>query len=241
MTTSETHVYVERAGSALELEIVRPTTSPGPAPAVVFFHGGAWRMGSREQFLPQCRELAAGGTFGITASYRLVSNDNGLSPVDCAQDAAEAIQWVRAHATALGIAPSKIAAGGGSAGGQLAVAVAAMDVELAALVLFNPALGPEGSPGLHFMGGASPNWDITRGFPPALVQHGTADAIVPIEHVRRFAERLNSLGSQCRLVEYEGMPHAFFNHPAPEGRYEATVLEMQRFLTSLDLRASGKN
>lgn len=232
---AETHVYLERSGCALELDVVRPAVQEDPAPAVVFFHGGAWRMGSREQFLPQCRELAANGTFGITAGYRLVSEANGLSPVDCAQDAAEAVGWVRDRAAQLGIDPGRIAAGGGSAGGQLAAAVAAMGIELGALVLFNPALGPDGSPRLRFLGEACPDWDVSDRFPPTLVQHGTADSVVPIEHSRVFAERMRSLGRPCRLVEYDGMPHAFFNHPAPEGRYEATVHEMQRFLASLGL------
>lgn len=239
MTTPETHIYFETAGSTLELDLVRPADSPSPAPAVIFFHGGAWRIGDRQQFLPQCRKLAAQGTFGITASYRLVSDDNQLSPVDCANDAAAAVRWVRAHAAELGIDPNRIAAGGGSAGGQLATAVAAMEVELAALVLFNPALAPDGSPRLLFLGGAGPDWDITPGFPPALVMHGTGDTIVPIEHARRFAERMKVVGSRCELAEYEGMPHAFFNHPAPEGRYEETVGEMERFLTSLDLLPNG--
>jgi len=238
MTKSESFAYLERDGSLLELELVRPADLSRPAPAVVFFHGGAWRGGSREQFLPQCRKLAARGTFGITASYRLASDANGLSAVDCAHDAAEAVRWVRAHAVDLGIAPDRIAAGGGSAGGQLAAAVAAMGVELSALVLFNPALGPDGSPRLDFLGDGAPDWDVTPGFPPALVQHGTADRIVPIQHVRRFAERMSALGSPCELVEYEGMPHAFFNHPAPEGRFEATVQEMERFLASRGLLAS---
>lgn len=239
MTKSETHVYFERSGVALELEIVRPAAAPGDAPAVVFFHGGAWRMGSREQFLPQCRVLAEGGAFGITASYRLVSDQNGLSPVDCAEDAARALRWVRAHAAELGIDAGRIAAGGGSAGGQLATAAAAMGIELAALVLFNPALAPDGTPRLRFLGAAGPDWDVAPGFPPTLVQHGTADTIVPIDHARRFADRLKALGSRCDLVEYDAMPHAFFNHPAPEGRYTETVLEMQRFLRSLGLLASA--
>jgi acetyl esterase len=237
MTTPETHAYLERDGSILELELVRPADAVDPAPAVVFFHGGAWRIGAREQFLPQCRVLAEGGTFGITASYRLVSEDNGLSPVDCAHDAAEAVGWVREHAAELGIDPRRIAAGGGSAGGQLAAALASMEVELSALVLFNPALGPDGTPRLRFMGDAGPDWEVTETFPPALVQHGTSDTIVPIEQARLFAERMDSLGRRCELIEYEGMPHAFFNHPAPEGRYEETVQEMKRFLTSLDLLA----
>lgn len=232
---SERHVFCERGSEALELEVVRPARPGGRASVVVFFHGGGWRAGSREQFLPQCHELAASGVFGITASYRLVSEANGLSPIDCVRDAAEAVGWVRAHASTLGIDPTRIAAGGGSAGGHLAVALAAMGVELAALVLFNPALAPDGTPRWPFLGDAARGWTVRAGFPPTLVQHGTEDRIVPIANVRSFAEKVRSAGSPCTLLEYEGMPHAFFNEPAPEGRYETTLEEVKRFLGSLGL------
>ncbi|MBW2279883.1 MAG: alpha/beta hydrolase [Deltaproteobacteria bacterium] len=214
---------------------MRPDSAAGGArPAVVFFHGGAWRIGSREQFLPQCRRLAAAGTVGITVTYRL-TNSETVTPVDCADDAAHAVRWVRDHADDLGVDSTRIAASGGSAGGQLAAAVASMGVDLAALVLFNPALAPDGTPRLAFMGEGSPDWGVGERFPPSLVLHGTADEQVPIDHSRRFAARMKALGRRCDLVEYEGMPHAFFNHPAPEGRFEETASEMERFLRSLEL------
>jgi acetyl esterase/lipase len=235
MTDTSTHVYREVDGDSLELEVVRPATASEATSCVVFFHGGAWRIGDRAQFLPQCNALAERGATAVTVTYRLATEASGRSPAECSVDAAHAVAWVREHAEELGIDAGKIVASGGSAGGQMAAAVAAMGHELAALVLFNPALCPEGTPQLRFMGDACPEWSVDERFPPTLVLHGTADDLVSIDHSRRFAARMHEAGSQCELIEYEGMPHAFFNHPAPEGRYEETLAAMLRFLESLDL------
>ena len=92
---SEVHVYREVDGRALGLELVRPAEAPAPSPAVILFHGGAWRMGSRDQFLPQCRDLAARGTVAITASYRLADRDRKTTPLQCADAAAHALEYAR--------------------------------------------------------------------------------------------------------------------------------------------------
>ena len=72
-------------------------------------------------------------------------------------------------------------------------------------------------------------------FPPSLVLHGVEDSIVPIDHARRYAERLADLRIPCRLVEYPDMNHAFWKFLAPVGRFEETVSEMETFLRSLGL------
>src|SRR6185295_6303886 len=71
----------------------------------------------------------------------------------CAEDARSAMRWVKGHGAELGIAPEKVIASGGSAGGCLSLLVAreqgpdARDDDLTlsprpcALVLFNPAVG----------------------------------------------------------------------------------------------------
>src|SRR5690606_36825431 len=119
--------------------------------AIVFFFGGAWTMGTVEQFVPQATHLAARGMVAIVADYRVFGR-HGTSAFEAIADARSAIRWVRGHAQELGIDPDRIAAGGGSAGGHLAASTALLDgpddpgddlrvsARPSALVLFNPAV-----------------------------------------------------------------------------------------------------
>ena len=52
--------------------------------------------------------------------------------------------------------------------------------------------------------------------PPALVIHGTADDVMPIESAERFVSSYNAAGGQARLEPFEGMPHGFGNEERPE-------------------------
>ena len=52
--------------------------------------------------------------------------------------------------------------------------------------------------------------------PPALVIHGTADDVMPIESAERFVTSYNSAGGQAQLEPFEGMPHGFGNEPSPQ-------------------------
>lgn len=44
-------------------------------------------------------------------------------------------------------------------------------------------------------------------FPPIRSMHGTADVTIPIEPTRELFERLDALGYDVELVEFEGVPH----------------------------------
>ena len=163
-------------------------------------------------------------------------------------DAKSAIRWVRVHASELGIDPARIAAGGGSAGGHIALAAAVLDgfddpnedrrvsSKPNALVLFNPAvdttsvaarfgdLGRDGSP-IHHLG---------PGLPPTIILHGKADTTVPYTDVERYCAETTKLGNQCQLVGYEGATHGFFNPPNADAKwYRETLLEADRFLTRI--------
>ena len=92
-------------------------------PAIVFFFGGGWNGGSPSQFYPHCRYLADRGMVALAAEYR-IKNTHGTPPSACVEDGKSALRWIRSHAPDLGIDPNRIAAGGGSAGGHVAAAVA---------------------------------------------------------------------------------------------------------------------
>ena len=93
----------------------------------------------------------------MAAEYRVKSRHN-TTPFECVMDGKSALRWIRKNAAKLGVDPERIGAGGGSAGGHVAAAVATVpglneegeDLSISCLpdtlVLFNPVYdnGPGG-------------------------------------------------------------------------------------------------
>ena len=102
----------------LEMDVVRPRDIKGPAPAVVLIHGGGFRAGARQSYLPLCIKLAQRGYVAATVSYRLSPRYQFPAPV---HDVKAAVRWLRANARRFGIDPDRMGAVGGSAGGNLAL------------------------------------------------------------------------------------------------------------------------
>ncbi|MFT5290481.1 MAG: arylsulfatase A-like enzyme/acetyl esterase/lipase [Planctomycetota bacterium] len=246
---------VERVYKTIgELELSLFVHHPkGPAPskgwgAVVFFHGGGWNGGNPNQFFDQSEHLARRGIVAISVTYRL-SQRHGATPDQCVADGKSALRWVRAHAKELSIDPNRIAAGGGSAGGQIAAAVATTEgfddepeslvsCRPNALVLFNPVFdnGPGGwghSRVEQYWEAFSPLHNISAATPPSLVMLGCEDTLVPIETAQKWKARMEEVGGSCLLELYEGQPHGFFNRAHSAQMYTATVAAMDAFLDSL--------
>jgi acetyl esterase len=87
------------------------------APALLFFHGGGFALGSVDSHDPLCRELADG------ARRIVVSVDYARSPEHkfpaAVDDAIASFEWLHTHARELGVDPARIAVAGDSAGGNL--------------------------------------------------------------------------------------------------------------------------
>lgn len=91
-------------------------------PALVYFHGGGWVMGTLDAYDGVCQDLA--GTAGckvISVDYRMAPEHPYPVPFE---DSYCATEWVSINAGELEIDPTRIAVGGDSAGGNLATAVA---------------------------------------------------------------------------------------------------------------------
>ncbi len=111
-------VYCKRDGRALYLDAFYPSgRDRALRPAVLLIHGGGWRSGDRSQQIPMAGQLAANGYVAVTVEYRL--STEALYPA-AVHDLKAAVRWLRANAGKYGIDPTKIAALGCSAGGQLA-------------------------------------------------------------------------------------------------------------------------
>lgn len=228
----------------LNLHVCSPAERPRAA--VLLFHGGGWMKGTPAMLLPHARRLAGAGILTASAAYRLVGS-GAVSPADCLADAARADRAFREIAAGAGL--DRIAIGGGSAGAQLALALAMPsggDQPLAydGLVLLNPAVdvccgrGPLAALARRLVGltpetarEASPLHHVRPGAPRALILHGARDRIVPLRQVREFRQAMTAVGNDCDLVEFDGAGHGFFL-PRPDGNpaFDRTAELIEQFL-----------
>ena len=99
----------------------RPAAEAGPAPLLVFFHGGGFVIGDLDSHDAACRLICRdAGVHVLAVDYRLAPEHKAPAAVD---DSYAAYRWAREHAAALGADPRRVAVGGDSAGGCLAAVV----------------------------------------------------------------------------------------------------------------------
>lgn len=223
------YVYKTSGGAPRELEVYFPGGKPAAGkkvPGVILFHGGGWTGGDRGQFRNACRYFASRGLVAATVSYRMLQgHEISKLPAGhshkraCVTDARSAIRWMKQHAGELGVDPARIIAGGGSAGGHIAVLASAggaglddpadpagFDTSVAAYVLFNPAFqaqderDPEVDARQH----------LRADLPPAIVFFGDKDTWKP--GWDEVYAKLKGLGNTTtELWIAPGKPHGFFN------------------------------
>jgi len=111
-------LYATHDGVPLYGDLYLPSTT-GPHPAMMLIHGGAWQVGSKNDYgISWGPYLADLGYVVFAIDYRLSSPTNHTWPkplLDCKA----ALQYLRGNAAALGVDPDRIGVGGDSAGGQL--------------------------------------------------------------------------------------------------------------------------
>jgi len=256
-TTQESVVYKTTPRGDLAIDIVRPAGSApaAPRPCVVFFHGGGWKRGQAHQFVAYSQVLAQRGVIGLNVEYRLMQ-EGQMIPVEAVEDARSAMRYVRRNAARLGCDPARIGAGGGSSGGHLALMTAvkspvedahddlAIDPRPALLLLFNAPMNFDDYPSpvpLAERRRFSPYYLIDASFPPTLMQHGTADKVVPFRQVAQFRDKLATLGvNTLKVVPFEGRGHGFFNRGKGQpGDFDRAAGEMVSFLQQQGWIAAG--
>jgi len=113
---------IDGPGGPLTLRFYTPRGLTGDAPALVYFHGGAWIYGDLESHDAVCRFLAEEAQVRVIAvDYRLAPEAPFPAGFD---DAWAAWKWVTEHAKGIAVDPTRIAVGGDSAGGCFAALVA---------------------------------------------------------------------------------------------------------------------
>lgn len=128
-------------GGEIPIRVYWPSED-GPLPVLVFYHGGGWVIGDLDSSDRACRMLANKVPAAVVSvDYRLAPEHRFPAAVD---DSYAALEWVFRNGDRLNVDSSRIAVGGGSAGGNLAAAVALMardraGPKLAYQVMFYPA------------------------------------------------------------------------------------------------------
>ena len=118
-----------RDGAELPAELVVPHPKGAdegqacaPWPVLLYLHGGGFTVGSVATHASLCRHLAHLAQVAVlSVDYRLAPEYKFPTAVN---DAWDALQWLHAQASALGLDPARIAIGGDSAGGTLSIVTA---------------------------------------------------------------------------------------------------------------------
>ncbi len=126
-----------RDGSSIRVRLYQPAEPSWaePLPALVYYHGGGFTVGSVNTHDALCRMFARdAGCAVLSVDYRLAPEFRFPTAVN---DAFDALNWLHANAALYGVDPARLAVGGDSAGGTLATvcAVQARDAGLPRLAL----------------------------------------------------------------------------------------------------------
>lgn len=206
------------------MDVYRPSDRPGPLPVVVFFYGGAWDSGQRQDYLFVAAELARRGVIVMLPDYRVYPE---VQFPGFLQDAAQAVVFAHDSAPSWGGDPYRVFVVGHSAGAWIA-AMLALDPEwLAADGLDRQRLaGTVGISGPYdFLPIVRP--DIQRVFAPAdadlrvtqptdfvdgrnrpmLLLTGLADTTVKPRNTTELAARIRADGGPVQVRTYPGLGH----------------------------------
>lgn len=223
----------------------------GGAPVVVFFYGGRWQEGSREDYRFAAQALVSRGYVVAVPDYRLHPEVGFPAFVE---DGAAAVAWVHREVAAYGGDGERLVLAGHSAGAHIGALLALDGRYLAAAgpgreivrgfiglagpydflplraadlqTLFGPPAARPRSQPIRYVDGEAP---------PMLLAHGLADRLVEPGNSRRLAGAVAAAGGDAELALYPGRGHvSLVASLARPLRFHAPVLaDMDRFIEGL--------
>ncbi|MBL0319274.1 MAG: alpha/beta hydrolase [Alphaproteobacteria bacterium] len=99
------------------LDIYIPQQQAASKAVILFFYGGSWQHGSKDQYLFVAQSLASKGYITVIADYRLFPE---YYFPDFVEDGAQAFVWLHHHIKEYGGNPDQLFIMGHSAGGHIA-------------------------------------------------------------------------------------------------------------------------
>lgn len=213
------------AGERGKLDVYAPKdAAKGSTPVVVFYYGGSFQFGARNEYRFVGTALARCGITTVIPDYRLYPEV--LFP-QFVEDGARAVRWVRDNIAELGGDPRRTVLAGHSAGAHIA-AMLAYDRHYLAAQGLNPARNICGLVGLSgpydflplrdatlkiifgpeaVRGASQPINFVTAAAPPALLVASSGDTRVDPGNAPRLAKRIAEVGGRVEVKLYERVTH----------------------------------
>lgn len=192
-------------------------------PVLIFWHGGGWVKGARQDYAFAGRAFARQGFVVVIPDYRKVPKVRFPAFVE---DAADAVAWTRDNIARFGGDPRAIGFSGHSAGAHTAVLLA-LDPRWLKAAGVDPAIvkGVVGLSGAYdFYPFTSkraidamssyPEPDVTQPIsfaradaPPMLLVTSTEDTTVRPRNAINLTARLEQKGAVVEMINYQGLDH----------------------------------
>lgn len=210
------------AARNLRLDIYSPQGVQN-APVVLFFYGGRWSSGTKDDYRFVGEALSSRGFVGVVADYRLYPQVRFPEFVD---DGARAVAWLHANARTYGGSPDKIFVMGHSTGAHIAAMLSVKEEYMARaggsrswirgmiglagpydfLPITDPMLRDVFAPPEKFEQSQPVLYTEGDG-PPMLLMHGEDDEIVEVKNTRSMAAAVKKAGGAIETVIYPKMSH----------------------------------
>lgn len=210
-------------GRRERLDLVFPAQPVKGAPLHIFFHGGYWRSGSKEDHLLVAAPVLAVGGIAAIVTYDLMP---GTRLGTIVGQARSAVRYLAAMAPSIGADASRMTASGHSAGGHLVSYLAAISPEeeepgtlppLRTLLLVSGLYDLKDIPGSFLKDETQMTADEARAWTPLAARQlpGPKRIVMVSEHdtppfheqARAFTELLQERGLEASLRTEAGLNH----------------------------------
>lgn len=249
--------YGHQARQKLDVYVPARRTQRGDdTPVVVFFYGGSWQNGERDEYRFVGEALASRGFLVVIPDYR--TYPSVVFPT-FVEDAARAVRWARDHAKAYGGDANRLILMGHSAGAQMVTllatdtryldAVHVKQQEIAAVVglagpydflplqskvleqIFPAAIRDQSQPIRYVTGREPPMW----------LGVGESDSLVDPGNTERFARRLREMGDEVHVQRYD-LGHLLLlgAFGVPVRTFSTVLDDVATYINSVPARASGR-
>lgn len=215
------------------MDIALPKNRTTNTPVVIFIHGGAWVMGSKEIFYPEIKKFAEAGIACATINYTYASKMKNNHHAELVADIRKAIDFIASKSETYQVSPDRFGLVGQSAGGHLALITSYTmnyDNKIKACASWAGPVDFIDQDQLNITGAhaiskiyigcelntandtfkykeASPFWMVNSTSVPTLLIHGTEDIGVPYCNIVKMQAKLESFGVVNQFKTFEGGAH----------------------------------